>query len=36
MQWLESPLQLRGHGFKPFLDLFFPSTNEMDEKKFPR
>jgi hypothetical protein len=36
MQWLESPLQPRGPGFEPFLELSFSSTNKMDENKFPK
>ncbi len=35
MQWLESPLQPKGVGFKLFPEFSFPSTNEMDENKLP-
>jgi len=36
MQGLESPLQPKGLGFEPFLELTFSFTNEIDESKFPR
>jgi len=30
MQWLKSSLQLKGHGFEPFFELFFhPQTKWM-------
>jgi len=34
IQWLESPLKLKGHGFEPFPELSFSSMNKMDENKF--
>jgi hypothetical protein len=33
MQWLESPLQLRGHMFKPFVTYFFHPQMKWIKKK---